>query len=319
MTSKLLVRKVRAGFTLIELLVVIAIIAILAAILFPVAGTVQESARRGATMSNLQKIHQAISAYELDNREYPEFLFGPAICRANGLPDGSCAPANFYTMKETAALVTGRYRSTEPTGPGGENYYLASRNARRIFSKSLYPEYIRDLDTYKSGNNVTRTPDNRVGLAARYSLLNGASYLPRTAASNPAFAPQSIPFYAYDSFDASPAITDIISGAINNNALVARYSRLWTGIFDNTTVDNLRPNPTSPGTGLDLQTYQRQLFWARPPAETVVTMTTHHVPKGKILVLFQSGTAKVLDVRKLGAPPIVANPQGDLTFWQLSN
>jgi hypothetical protein len=43
------------------------------------------------------------------------------------------------------------------------------------------------------------------------------------------------------------------------------------------------------------------------------------VPKGKILVLFQSGTAKVLDVRKLGAPPIVANPQGDLTFWQLSN
>jgi prepilin-type N-terminal cleavage/methylation domain-containing protein len=303
MTSKLLVRKVRAGFTLIELLVVIAIIAILAAILFPVAGTVQESARRGATMSNLQKIHQAISAYELDNREYPEFLFGPAICRANGLPDGSCAPANFYTMKETAALVTGRYRSTDPE-------YLASRNARRVFSKSLYPEYIRDLDTYKSGNNVTRTPDNQVGLAARYSLLNGASYLPRTAASNPAFAPQSIPFYAYDSFDASPAITDIISGAINNNALVARYSRLWTGIVDNATLDALSP--------ANAQIYQRQLFWARPPAETVVTMTTHHVPKGKILVLFQSGTAKVLDVRKLGQVPSAA-PAGDYQFWQLSN
>ncbi|WP_309717535.1 prepilin-type N-terminal cleavage/methylation domain-containing protein [Armatimonas sp.] len=304
MTSKLLVRKVRAGFTLIELLVVIAIIAILAAILFPVAGTVQESARRGATMSNLQKIHQAISAYELDNREYPEFLFGPAICRANGLPDGSCAPSNFYTMRETAALVTGRYRSTDPE-------YFASRNARRIFTKSLYPEYIRDLDTYKSGNNATRTPDNLVGLAARYSLLNGASYLPRTAASNPAFGLQDIPFYAYDSFDASPAVTDIISGAINNNALVARYSRLWMPIVDNVTLDTAL-------TPAQVQIYQRQLFWARPPAETVVTMTTHHVPKGKILVLFQSGTAKVLDVRKLGQVPSAA-PAGDYQFWQLSN
>jgi prepilin-type N-terminal cleavage/methylation domain-containing protein len=302
MTSKLMVRKVRAGFTLIELLVVIAIIAILAAILFPVAGTVQESARRGATMSNLQKIHQAISAYELDNREYPEFLFGPAICKANGLPDPTCAPANFYSMKETAALVTGRYRSTDPE-------YPASRNARRIFSKSLYPEYIRDLDTYKSGNNTTRTPDSRVGLASRYSLLNGASYLPRTTASNPAFAPQSIPFYAYDSFDASPAVTDIASGAVNNNALVARYSRLWTGIVDNATLDALSP--------ANAQIYQRQLFWARPPSETVVTMTTHHVPKGKILVLFQGGTAKVLDVRKLGQVPV--NPAGDYQFWQLSN
>ena len=89
MTSNLRVRNYRAAFTLIELLVVIAIIAILAAILFPVAGTVQESARRGATMSNLQKIHQAVAAYELDNREYPEFLFGPAICKANGAAVGS--------------------------------------------------------------------------------------------------------------------------------------------------------------------------------------------------------------------------------------
>jgi hypothetical protein len=47
-------------------------------------------------------------------------------------------------------------------------------------------------------------------------------------------------------------------------------------------------------------------------------MTTHHVPKGKILVLFQSGTAKVLDVRKLGQVPSAA-PAGDYQFWQLSN
>ena len=301
MTSRLLVRNARVGFTLIELLVVIAIIAILAGILFPVAATVQESARRGATMSNLQKIHQAISAYELDNREYPEFLFGPAICKANGLPDPTCS--DFYTMKETATLVTGRYRSTDPE-------YQAARNARRIFSKSLYPEYIRDLETFKSGNNVVTTPNNRVGLASRISLLNPAtaSYLPRTTATG--LAAQLLPFYAFDAFDASPAVTDTANGAINNSALVARYSRLWIPVVDNATLDLLSP--------ADLQTYQRQLFWARPPAETVVTMTTHHVPKGKILVLFQGGSAKVLDVRKLGALPSAA-PDGDYQFWKLSN
>ena len=285
---------------MVELLVVIAIIAILAGILFPVAATVQESARRGATMSNLQKMHQAVAAYELDNREYPEFLFGPAICRANGLPDPSCA--DFYTMKETAALVTGRYRSVDPE-------YVAARNARKIFSKSLYPEYIRDLETFQSKNNVVATANNRVGLASRYSFLNGNTYLPRTAASNPAFATQQIPFYAYDAFDASPLVTDVTTGAINNNALVARYSRQWMPVESNATVDAMTP--------AQLQTYQRQLLWARPPAETVLTMTTHHVPKGKILVLWQSGTAKVLDVRKLANLPV--NPQGDVAFWQLSN
>jgi prepilin-type N-terminal cleavage/methylation domain-containing protein len=298
MTSNLRVRNYRAAFTLIELLVVIAIIAILAAILFPVAGTVQESARRGATMSNLQKIHQAVAAYELDNREYPEFLFGPAICKANGLPDPTCS--DFYTMKETAALVTGRYRSTDPE-------YTASRNARKIFTKSLYPEYIRDLDTYQSKNNVVSTPNNKVGLASRISLLNPAVstfYSPRTAALG--LATQQIPFYAYDSFDASPAVTD----TTNNNVLVARYSRLWMPVVDNTTLDALAP--------ADLQLYQRQLLWARPPGDTVITMTTQHVPKGKILVLWQSGAAKVLDVRKLGSLP-TAVPAGDYQFWRLTN
>lgn len=302
MTSKLRVRNNRAGFTMVELLTVIAIIAILAAILFPVAGTVQESARRGATMSNLQKIHQAVAAYELDNREYPEFLFGPAICKSNGLPDPTCS--DFYTMKETAALVQGRYRSTDPE-------YIASRNARKIFTKSLFPEYIRDLDTFQSKNNAVSTPNNKVGLASRISLLNPAGpnfYLPRTAALG--LAAQQIPFYAYDSFDASPAVTDTLNGAVNNNALVARYSRLWMPVVNNTVLDAMAP--------ADLQLYQRQLLWARPPGDTVVTMTTHHVPKGKILVLFQSGTAKVLDVRKLGVLPSAA-PTGDFQFWRLTN
>ena len=44
------------GFTLIELLTVIAIIAILTAILFPVAGTVREQARATDCMSKLHQL-----------------------------------------------------------------------------------------------------------------------------------------------------------------------------------------------------------------------------------------------------------------------
>ncbi len=319
MTSNLRVRQVRAGFTLVELLVVIAIIAILAGILFPVAATVQESARRGATMSGMMKIHQAVSAYELDNREYPEFLFGPAICRANGLPDPACS--DFYTMKETAALVTGRYRFTD-------SEYLASRNARKIFSKSLYPEYIRDLDTYESKNNVVRTPNNRVGSVMRRTLLNPstATYSPRSIITTvpqatpnypdvvDALVVKELPFYAYDAFDASPKVN--LNGTLDNTRLVPRYSRMWNQFQTNDT----QANVMSPA---QLQVYQRQLFWARPPAETVTTMTTHHVPKGKVLVLWQSGTAKVLDVSKMLQTSVDNTPntgaQGDFQFWKLTN
>ena len=298
-------RRATAGFTLIELLVVIAIIAILAAIVFPVMGTVQESARRGTTMSNLQKIGQAVAAYELDNREYPEFLFGPAICKANGLPDTSCS--DFYTMKETASLVTGRFRSTDPE-------YQASRNARRIFTKSLYPEYIRDLDSFTSPNNVVKTPTSPlVGGATRFTFLvsSGTTFLPQYLSKSqaPSLAPVVVPMYAYDVFDSSAAITDIAAGTINNNRLVARYSRLWTGVVDNATLDAMSP--------ANAQIYQRQLLWAKPPSETVITMTTSHVPKGKVLVLWLSGTAKVLDARKLADASIGTEPSGDFQFWKL--
>lgn len=66
----------RRGFTLIELLVVIAIIAILAAILFPVIRSVQESNRKTRCMSNLQEIIRAARMYKDDWRVYPEALYG---------------------------------------------------------------------------------------------------------------------------------------------------------------------------------------------------------------------------------------------------
>jgi prepilin-type N-terminal cleavage/methylation domain-containing protein len=291
--------KKQSAFTLIELLVVIAIIAILAGILFPVMATVQESARRGNTMSNLQKIAQGVSAYELDNHEYPEFLFGPALCKTNGLPDATCT--NFYTMRETAALVTGK--------PSGATELANARNARRIFTKSLYPEYIRDVDAFTSPNNNTKTGDATVALATRKTFLDTSSgaavYRPRSDAG--VLVPAAIPFYKYDAFDASPIITDYTSGAINTsgNTYAARYSRLWEPIV---------ADPNALG-GPILKNYQRQLLWAKPPSETVVTATTHHAPKGKIIVLWLNGTVKVIDILKY--KNLTADPAGDKKFYQL--
>jgi prepilin-type N-terminal cleavage/methylation domain-containing protein len=66
----------RRGFTLIELLVVIAIIAVIAAMIFPMASTMRERGNQTACLSNLQNIGQALKLYRLDERSYPPALYG---------------------------------------------------------------------------------------------------------------------------------------------------------------------------------------------------------------------------------------------------
>ena len=56
-----------AGFTLIELLVVIATIAVLAAVLFPVFGSVRERARQTTCASNLRQIGIGMALYSQDS------------------------------------------------------------------------------------------------------------------------------------------------------------------------------------------------------------------------------------------------------------
>lgn len=62
----------RCGFTLIELLAAIGILALLAALLLPVFGTVRENGRRAACQSNLRQIGLAMQQYLQDNdHRYP--------------------------------------------------------------------------------------------------------------------------------------------------------------------------------------------------------------------------------------------------------
>lgn len=61
----------RGGFSLVELLTVIAIIAILAGVIFPVAGSIREKARQSSCMSNLHNIWMALRMYKQDERAMP--------------------------------------------------------------------------------------------------------------------------------------------------------------------------------------------------------------------------------------------------------
>lgn len=77
------------GFTLVEILIVLAIVGILAAILFPVFGSVRANARATACSSNLKQIGLAMLLYAGDHNGYlPRASFPPGAQRPRcGWPD----------------------------------------------------------------------------------------------------------------------------------------------------------------------------------------------------------------------------------------
>jgi prepilin-type N-terminal cleavage/methylation domain-containing protein len=266
-----------SAFTLIELLVVIAIIAILAAILLPVFAQVRESARRTACISNMQQIYAGVKQYELDNRRYPDFLFGPAI----GASGTSCTQ-DTTTSDSTyndLVLASGGACTMQQAGNTGAygGTYAYSANTQLPLSGGLYPQYVKSVETFHCPDNtVADTASNVATASVSYNYYNGAN----TAAT------VSVPLYKYDSYDANPVVN--VGSPSLMGTFVPRYQRLW---------DAPVKSPVPARTADPY--YANQLYFRVPSDNTYITMCSYHQTHGKVVVLWLSGTAKVLDNQKL--------------------
>ncbi len=99
-----------SAFSLLELLVVLFIIALVVSILFPVLGGARESARRAATLSQIQNLTQASKQFELDNRRLPGY-FAPNVMGAN-----ANVMRGFTQMQNIMLDLAGGITSAAPDG-----------------------------------------------------------------------------------------------------------------------------------------------------------------------------------------------------------
>ena len=286
------------GFTLIELLVVIAIIAILAAIIFPVFATIRENARRAACQSNMLKLYQATRQFELDNRRYPDFLFGPALA-SDGTVAATAAAA--VSIDQVKSLLNSTVTSSTPASQA-----QTIRNAQINYKNSLFPEYINDISVYKCPDNslADTSAANKVFTAER--IDKDPSGVPQKPAGV-----NTWPFYQFDSYDANPSI---INGKQDTTKVTTRYSRVRYSLLNRGDIDNL--------TTADQNDYKNQMVFSNPSSDSVLTVCTFHATNyGKIVVLWLNGQAKVLDVKKLENSKIAPGSEPyyhDYDFFKLS-
>jgi prepilin-type N-terminal cleavage/methylation domain-containing protein len=95
-------RRKNAGFTLIELLTVIAIIGILASIIIPTVGKVQQTAKRAADSSNLRQIGQASLIFAQTSKDQ---LPGTKISEAAASYGQNSTSGSSATVKLVAAAL----------------------------------------------------------------------------------------------------------------------------------------------------------------------------------------------------------------------
>jgi prepilin-type N-terminal cleavage/methylation domain-containing protein len=265
------------GFTLVELLTVIAIIAILAAIIFPVAGTVRENARRSRCSSNLSQIFVALESYKQDFNAYPPVLGAYAV-DANGVP----------TCNQNAAVPFDAPNVPRPLGNYLKNneIFLCPNNPvddKRLITSAVYP-----VGHALAGQNVRLDPINP---------------------SSPVVC-----FYRYDSYDIGRRPDGSYelhytlfwaNQALNQeeNRRSGNLANYGAGYFDNPVGPKSTDNP-------------RQLGYRRPDPTAVVTWCSYHrsyrggqPERAKNdLVLFLNGSVKSVDSTEMFQAPYHMRP-----------
>ena len=284
------------AFTLIELLVVIAIIAILTAILLPVFASVREGARQSTSISNMKDIQQKMAQFKLDNHRYPDVLFG--YSDGQGSMKGALGRIEAYDTAHGTHLAA-------------------------VYFPGLYPAYIKDPEEFTDPNNTVNSSD-----AAQFTgqlptniiapcnptndgILNGtgSSNCSQTATPAPqpgyVVGPASGPsttrnFYLADAYDSSPVVTGTNTVSATS---VVRYQLA----HEQTVASGTTPDAS----------YNEQLRWQNPPANTLITLTTYHVKNAdKVLAIFESGAVKKITGHDFAA---LEGASTAPTFWQVAN
>ena len=270
----------RRGFTLVELLTVIAIIAILAAIIFPVAGTVRENARKSRCMSNLRQIFLALQKYKEDYRAYPPVLGAYAVNKSGNLTcnqnDPELLPFNL------APKPLGTYLKND------EIFYCPNNpiDDKRLITQAVYP---RGHALALAGEPVRLRPgDNSSPVVCFYRYDSYSTG--RIGQSNN----HELHYTLFWSNQALNQLENQLNGGTTNYG---------AGYFDGT----IGPKPTD---------NPRQLGYRNPDTTAVVTWCSYHRSyNGNVptrarsdIVLFLTGNVKVVDSFKMFESPYTMRP-----------
>ena len=150
--------------------------------------------------------------------------------------------------------------------------------------------------------NVFHAPNNTIADVTTDAQIATVSRLVPKSTGQGTFEPVS--YYKYDSYDANQALkTD---GSPDPSTWKTRYTRQWV--------------PVVPASDASFTTpaYKNQLLFATPSTDTAISMDTYSASKGKVIILWLSGQAKVVDSAKLKNNAALAGTNGnDFNYYLL--
>ena len=269
------------GFTLIELLVVIAIIAILAAIIFPIAIRAKDSAYRSSDISHMNEIRAALQLYRADQGAFPPAILGYATFYSPGNP----IPAN----QLKSYLYPKRITSIDTLKPAYDHA------GPSLITAAVWPD--QDPAALGAGAQLDLNGDGQITSADDLQCARQA-YGPTvqvTTNPNDSSSP-ALQYYKISGYDV--AQVPQADGSVRNEI---HYALFWTGWgLGSSACTNGGQNP--PGNPED---DPRQLGYNNPPDNTVLTWNSffrdyvNNVPeRGKReIVLFLGGGARAYDSR----------------------